>query len=527
MSKQKHEMDYFDQLIFSRSKLIVYFFWGIAAITILVSFNTYPDLQTALLVDGSIVLLVGILDFINRKRWISRAYPYVIAVFMSMIMFVALGSYPSLLMLVMFAGLLTIYPTYKPLLVNGVLSFATINYYAANPTAETKEVITWASNFDYLVPFGVLMLIAFLFQRLIQSTYRNHQEVIKSKEQIEQVFGQLREAIGALSRFNVKLQENVKHTGSITGEIAVGFSEVNKGIELQAVSVTEVSGILSRADHEIKTVADSSELVKQLTGEAAGAASKGNSQMEVLAQSINDVGSVIDNIVASMDELNHQSRQIGTILVTIQEIAKQTNLLALNAAIEAARAGEHGKGFAVVSGEVKKLAENSQRSSEEIEGLIQRIVSQTTSLTEQVKQGQEAVESSREAAVSSQGVFEKLSGLAVQVAAQAGQVEEKTAMIKQSSGDIVGEVESISSVSQQSSAASEEILASMEEQKMMVNEMVTSFEELEGLIQNLEKLAGQVEESQAVSGAEAKGEMTPEEAEAKSSEAERTIPEAS
>lgn len=527
MPKQKTELDYLDQLFFSRSKLIVYFFWGIVAITILVSFNTYPDLQTALLVDGSIVLLVGILDFINRKRWISPAYPYVIAVFMSMIMFVSLGSYPSLLMLVMFAGLLTIYPTYKPLLVNGVLSFATINYYAANPTADTKEVITWSSNFDFLVPFGVLMLIAFLFQRLIQTTFKNNQEVIKSKEQIEQVFGQLRDAIGVLSHFNMKLQENVKQTGSITGEIAVGFSEVNKGIELQAVSVTQVSGILSRANHEIKTVADSSELVKQLTGEAAGTAAIGNTQMGELAQSINDVGDIIDNIVASMDELNHQSRQIGTILVTIQEIAKQTNLLALNAAIEAARAGEQGKGFAVVSGEVRKLAENSQRSSEEIEELIQRIVSQTTSLTDQVKKGQEAVESSREAAVSSQGVFEKLSGLAVQVAAQAGQVEEKTAMIKQSSGDIVGEVESISSVSQQSSAASEEILASMEEQKMMVNEIVTSFEELEILIQNLEGLAGQVGDSPAASEAEAKAETASSEAEGNSSAGDGKIPEAS
>lgn len=527
MPKQKRELDYFDKLFFSRSKMIVYFFWAIAAIIAWITFTTLPKPEIAALVSGTAVLLVGILDFINRKRWILRAYPYVIAVFMSVLIFGLTGTKPSVLIMVVFTALLTIYPTYKPLLVNGVLSFATINFYAANPTEASKGVISAASNLDFLLPFGVLMLIAFLFQRLIQSTYRNHQEVIKSKEQIERVFDQLRDSIGVLSRFNMKLQENVKQTGSITGEIAVGFSEVNKGIELQAVSVTEVSGILSRADLEIKTVADSSELVKQLTGEAAGAAAKGNSQMGELSQSINDVGDIIDNIVASMDELNHQSRQIGTILVTIQEIAKQTNLLALNAAIEAARAGEHGKGFAVVSGEVRKLAENSQRSSEEIEELIQRIVSQTTSLTEQVKQGQEAVKSSREAAVSSQGVFEMLNGLAVQVAAQAGQAEEKTAMIKKSSGDIVGEVESISSVSQQSSAASEEILASMEEQKMMVNEIVKSFEELEGLIQNLENLAGQVGNSQASSEAEAMAETASEQAGADSSAGEGIIPEAS
>jgi methyl-accepting chemotaxis protein len=82
----------------------------------------------------------------------------------------------------------------------------------------------------------------------------------------------------------------------------------------------------------------------------------------------------------SLDEitaLNEQMRQISKIVNLITDIANQTNLLALNAAIEAARAGEHGRGFAVVAGEVKNLAGESKKASNQIESLIKAIQSKS------------------------------------------------------------------------------------------------------------------------------------------------------
>lgn len=490
MSKQNTELNYIEKLMVSRSTLIVRFFW-----LMVIVFFCYATISNGIkdsLVVGVIgALLVGILELINRKQWIRSFFPYLISIVMGILMLGLTTQSPSLTLMIAFASVLTIYPTYKPLLVYGVISMAIVNYFIMYPIEATKYVITSSSNVVYLIPLGVLFVISYLFQRLIQDTYRNNQEVNAAKEHVEKLLNELKQSITTLSHFNDKLQENVKHTGDITSEIAIGFTEVNKGIEHSAVSVGEISGILNRTDKEIKVVADSSVLMKQLSSETVDAAIQGNRQMEELFTGVNEVGDIVHHLVSSMNQLNSQSKEIGMILSTIQDIAKQTNLLALNAAIEAARAGEHGKGFAVVSGEVRKLAEHSNRSVEEIAVVLQNIIDQTTSLTEQVMNGQLAIDSSRNAAAVSIEVFQKLNGIAEQVVIQADQVEEKTLMIKDSSSEIVGEVEAISSVSQQSSAASEEILASMEEQKSMVNEIVSSFQELEGLIRNLEHLADQ------------------------------------
>src|SRR5690606_31462344 len=81
----------------------------------------------------------------------------------------------------------------------------------------------------------------------------------------------------------------------------------------------------------------------------------------------------IDEIARVMETLNRRSDEISEIVTVITEIASQTSLLSLNASIEAARAGEHGQGFAVVAAEVKKLAERSIVSSEQIKSLIRHV----------------------------------------------------------------------------------------------------------------------------------------------------------
>ncbi|MNF59137.1 Biofilm dispersion protein BdlA [compost metagenome] len=105
--------------------------------------------------------------------------------------------------------------------------------------------------------------------------------------------------------------------------------------------------------------------------------------IEAVAELIGELTAYLDGLSGVFAELREQSRSIGAIVGSIQEIAMQTNLLALNAAIEAARAGEHGRGFAVVAGEVRSLAQRVNDSS----GQIIRIAGNLEDTAEHVRAG--------------------------------------------------------------------------------------------------------------------------------------------
>ena len=155
-------------------------------------------------------------------------------------------------------------------------------------------------------------------------------------------------------------------------EISSGNEDLSRRTERQAANLEETAASMEELTSTVRLNAEHAHHANQLAGDAGTVALQG--------------GKVVNDVVATMGQIEQSSRRIADIISVIDGIAFQTNILALNAAVEAARAGEQGRGFAVVATEVRSLAQRSATASKEITTLINESVarvSQGTSLVQQ------------------------------------------------------------------------------------------------------------------------------------------------
>jgi len=153
-------------------------------------------------------------------------------------------------------------------------------------------------------------------------------------------------------------------------EIAQGNSNLSARTEAAAANLEQTAASMEQMTASVKNNAETASKATELASTASQAAANG--------------GSLVNEVVGTMDAITTSSRKISDIIGVIDAIAFQTNILALNAAVEAARAGEQGRGFAVVASEVRSLAQRSANAAKEIKTLINDSV-------EKVEQGSKLV----------------------------------------------------------------------------------------------------------------------------------------
>ncbi|TFE00631.1 methyl-accepting chemotaxis protein [Jeotgalibacillus salarius] len=295
---------------------------------------------------------------------------------------------------------------------------------------------------------------------------------------------QISEQVAAASE---ELNASSEETSMATEVISHTIQEVATGAEDQSDSVSRAEQMMTDVTKGVQSIAASSSDISDKSSHATEKSREGDRMVEKTSNQMNAIHhsvSLNSKVVHSLDE---RSKQISEISHVISEIADQTNLLALNAAIEAARAGEHGKGFAVVADEVRKLAEESQQSSAQINTLIADIQSDiaqsTTSfdqVTQDVDEGLSLIQHTR---TNFREILEAMENIRQSITSMNGFAKE----VSEHTMNVNGSIRDITSISQRNSDHSQTVAASAEEQLASMEEISSSATVLSKMAVNLQE----------------------------------------
>ncbi|MFC3747462.1 methyl-accepting chemotaxis protein [Paenibacillus sp. GCM10012306] len=292
-----------------------------------------------------------------------------------------------------------------------------------------------------------------------------------------------------LSSSAEELTASAEQTTKAIEHVTIAIQEVAGGTERQVNSVHKGMESTAATANEVMKISGVMEQVSAMMDKTSLSASEGGDSVISVVDKINGIHETVEELGSVIDKLNSRTDQITGIVGVIKGIARQTNLLALNASIEAARAGEQGRGFAVVAAEVRKLAEESERSAT-------RIADQITSINGEVAQATTTMEAAKERV--SEGIlavdttgrsFSRIRRAVKGAAEKIEDMNEAVRTLTSETDSMEKAIAEIRLITGEAAASTETISAAAQEQLASVEEIASSSADLSHLAEELQKLA--------------------------------------
>jgi len=266
---------------------------------------------------------------------------------------------------------------------------------------------------------------------------------------------------------NIKSQVGLLNENSTN--ISLAIQEANSSLNnltsatlSQSEEVTNANSILENFNNQMEQLAYNITNVQIKVLDADTAADKGLNTFIDLDASLKSLQQAFSIISTTVNTLVSKLESVNTITDSISQIANQTNLLSLNAAIEAARAGEAGRGFSVVAGEVRKLAENSKQSVASITHILDDIKSDILDASKATKIGNEALTTQQATLIQTKDSFNNIKVSINDATIEIDECIVNLVTSAEKKDEVLTIMERVSTISQEHSALCEEIAANMD-----------------------------------------------------------------
>ena len=303
---------------------------------------------------------------------------------------------------------------------------------------------------------------------------------------LNSVVGTVSDTANRVSARTKDIAESIGHMGEAGDQLSLGAAQVAADAQKQAESAVVSRDDASRAAAAADDVLASVTGAESRSREALAAAQAGLTGVEAAGQAVEHVAASASATQESFARLQDGLSTIVAAAATITSIAQNTNLIALNAAIEASRAGEYGRGFSVVAAEVRRLAIDAGRLSQEIRQEVVRIVEGVAATTKDLARSTGAVQGARSAIADTSAAIRVAASGIEATAAVLTQVSQSAQQQREGARRIEGEATELAKIAESQATAAEEMAASTEQQSHVVAEISRELTALEAVAREMQ-----------------------------------------